>query len=147
MPTRIRPMTQIVVSPDAPRRGECLPRCRREEPMRNKVEVDRPQLEGRISVRDERMLGFASFGTPNGRPIFWLHGTPGARRQIPVEARLLAKQHDLRIIGIDRPGIGSSSPHVYANVLDFGAPLEVVGGTPRSEQVHAIGLSGGGPSP
>jgi pimeloyl-ACP methyl ester carboxylesterase len=113
--------------------------------MRNKVEVDRPQLEGRIAVRGDRMLGFASFGTPNGRPIFWLHGTPGARRQIPVEARHLAEQQDLRIIGIDRPGIGSSSPHVYANVLDFAFDLEIVADTLGIEKFHVIGLSGGGP--
>ncbi|CAA9371967.1 MAG: Putative hydrolase [uncultured Nocardioidaceae bacterium] len=113
--------------------------------MRQKVEVDRPQLEGRIAVRDDRMLGFASFGTPTGRPIFWLHGTPGARRQIPVEARLLAEKHDLRIIGIDRPGIGSSTAHVYENVLDFAADLEIVADTLGIETFHVIGLSGGGP--
>jgi hypothetical protein len=30
--------------------------------------------------------GFAEFGDPQGRALFWLHGTPGARRQIPMEA-------------------------------------------------------------
>ena len=30
-----------------------------------------------------------------------------------------AMEYDLRIIGVDRPGIGSSTPHVYDNVLDF----------------------------
>ena len=113
--------------------------------MRQKVAIERPQLEGRIAVRDGRMLGFASFGTPNGQPIFWLHGTPGARRQIPVEARVVAEQHDLRIIGIDRPGIGSSTPHVYDNVLDFATDLEIVADTLGIGQFHVIGLSGGGP--
>ena len=109
------------------------------------MEVDRPQLEGRIAVRGGRMLGFASFGTPNGRPIFWLHGTPGARRQIPMEARLVAEQHDLRIIGIDRPGIGSSTAHMYDHVLDFAADLEIVADTLGIDAFHVIGLSGGGP--
>jgi hypothetical protein len=58
-----------------------------------------------------------------------LHGTPGARRQIPVEARALAEQHDLRIIGIDRPGIGSSTAHVYPDVLDWTNDLEIVADT------------------
>ena len=105
----------------------------------------RPQLEGRITVRDDRRLGFASFGTPHGSPIFWLHGTPGARRQIPMEARAIAEEHDLRIIGLDRPGIGSSTPHVYANVLDFAADLEIVADTLGIDTFHVIGLSGGGP--
>ena len=30
----------------------------------------RPRLEGSIAVRDGRRLGFASFGTPSGRPIW-----------------------------------------------------------------------------
>lgn len=109
------------------------------------MELAGPQLEGRIAVRDGRMLGFASFGTPNGRPIFWLHGTPGARRQIPVEARALAEVHDLRIIGLDRPGIGSSTAHVYENVLDFAADLEIVADSLGIDTFHVIGLSGGGP--
>ena len=48
-----------------------------------------------------------------------MHGTPGARRQIPFEARALAAERGLRIIGVDRPGIGSSTPHLYENVLDW----------------------------
>ena len=67
-------------------------------------ELDRPRLEGSVAVRDGRRLSFAEFGTPRGAAIVWMHGTPGARRQIPVEARLFAEEHDLRIIGIDRPG-------------------------------------------
>jgi pimeloyl-ACP methyl ester carboxylesterase len=109
------------------------------------MEVDRPRLEGTIAVRGKRRLGFAAFGTPTGRPIFWLHGTPGARRQIPVEARRLADEHDLRIIGIDRPGIGSSTAHVYDNVLDFAYDLEVVADSLGIDTFHVIGLSGGGP--
>jgi pimeloyl-ACP methyl ester carboxylesterase len=113
--------------------------------MRRATEVDRPRLEGTIAVREGRRLGFASFGTPDGRPLFWMHGTPGARRQIPVEARVLAEQHDLRIIGIDRPGIGSSTAHVYPDVLDWTNDLEIVADTLGIDTFHVIGLSGGGP--
>jgi pimeloyl-ACP methyl ester carboxylesterase len=113
--------------------------------MRERVTVARPRLEGQITVRGDRRLGFASFGTPHGRPVFWFHGTPGARRQIPVEARALAEEHDLRIIGIDRPGIGWSTAHVYDDVLDWTRDLEIVADTLGVGQFHAIGLSGGGP--
>ncbi len=113
--------------------------------MKPKVEIARPQLEGTIGVRDGRRLGFATFGTPTGRPVFWFHGTPGARRQIPIEARVLAERHDVRIIGVDRPGIGSSTPHVYENVLDFATDLEMVADALGVEEFHVIGLSGGGP--
>ena len=111
----------------------------------NKVEVERPRLEGSVAVGRERRLGFASFGTPHGRAILWLHGTPGARRQIPVEARTYAEENDLRIVGIDRPGIGWSSAHVYDNVLGWTRDLEVVADTLGVGEFHTIGLSGGGP--
>ena len=50
--------------------------------------IARPKLEGTIAVGVGCQIGFAEFGDPQGRPVFWLHGTPGARRQIPTEARV-----------------------------------------------------------
>jgi len=108
-------------------------------------EVTRPRLEGTIAVRGGRRLGFAEFGSPHGSAIIWMHGTPGARRQIPVEARAYADREGLRIIGIDRPGIGSSTPHVYDSVLDWTEDLVMVADTLGIEEMHLIGLSGGGP--
>ena len=108
-------------------------------------EVTRPRLEGTIAVRDGRRLGFAEFGYPRGPAIIWMHGTPGARRQIPVEARLYAEREGLRIIGIDRPGIGSSTPHVYDDIRDWTEDLAMVADTLGIDKMHLIGLSGGGP--
>ena len=104
-----------------------------------------PRLEGTIKVAPKRRLGFAEFGPPRGRPIVWLHGTPGARRQIPAEARVLAESMDLRIVGIDRPGIGSSTPFVYDNIAGFVPDLEVVADSLGLDEMVVIGLSGGGP--
>jgi pimeloyl-ACP methyl ester carboxylesterase len=70
-------------------------------------EIARPKLEGNVAVGEDRQIGFAEFGDPQGRAVFWLHGTPGARRQIPTEARVYAEEHGIRLIGLDRPGIGS----------------------------------------
>lgn len=109
------------------------------------ADVTPPRLEGTTSVGGGRRLGFAEFGPPDGRPVFWLHGTPGARRQIPEEARRSAHENGLRIIGVDRPGIGSSTPHVYDRVVDFATDLERVADSLGVEQMGVIGLSGGGP--
>jgi pimeloyl-ACP methyl ester carboxylesterase len=109
------------------------------------ADITRPRLEGSVAVRGGRRLGFASFGSPYGQPVVWMHGTPGARRQIPVEARAIADREGLRIIGIDRPGIGSSTPHVYEDLLDWAADLELLADTLGMGAMHVIGLSGGGP--
>ena len=65
------------------------------------VAIARPKLEGNIAVGDDRQIRFAKFGAPQGCAIFWLHGTPGARRQIPVEARVYAEENDIRLIGVE----------------------------------------------
>ncbi len=108
-------------------------------------DVKRPALEGSVAVRDDRRLSFAEYGTPRGEALVWMHGTPGARRQIPLEARALAEQHGLRIIGVDRPGIGSSTPHLYPDILDWTADLELLLDALAVDTVRMIGLSGGGP--
>lgn len=107
--------------------------------------IERPKLEGNIAVDSRRQIGFAEFGDPQGRAIFWLHGTPGARRQIPTEARVYAEQQGIRLIGIDRPGIGSSTPFQYANVGEFAYDLETIANTLGIDEFVVVGLSGGGP--
>jgi pimeloyl-ACP methyl ester carboxylesterase len=109
------------------------------------VAIARPKLEGNIAVGKDRQIGFAEFGDPQGRAIFWLHGTPGARRQIPMEARVFAEEENIRLIGVDRPGIGSSTSHQYANVLGFVEDLRTVADTLGIDKMAVVGLSGGGP--
>jgi len=109
------------------------------------TEVSRPRLEGSVAVRDGRRLSFAEFGAPRGAAVIWMHGTPGARRQVPLEARLFAEEHDLRIIGLDRPGIGSSTPHLYGDVLDWTGDLVELCEVLDIDTFRVIGLSGGGP--
>lgn len=107
--------------------------------------IERPKIEGNVAVSPERQLGFAEFGDPQGRAIFWLHGTPGARRQIPAEARAYAALEKIRLIGVDRPGIGSSTAYQYPNVLAFAEDLRVIADTLGIDNFAVIGLSGGGP--
>jgi pimeloyl-ACP methyl ester carboxylesterase len=109
------------------------------------VAIARPKLEGNVAVGDDRQIGFAEFGDPQGRAVFWLHGTPGARRQIPMEARVNAEQRQIRLIGIDRPGIGSSTPFQYDTVFAFADDLRTIADTLGIDKFEVIGLSGGGP--
>jgi pimeloyl-ACP methyl ester carboxylesterase len=109
------------------------------------VAIARPKLEGNIAVGDDRQIGFAEFGDPQGRAVFWLHGTPGARRQIPMEARVYAEKRQIRLIGVDRPGIGSSTPHQYDTVFAFADDLRTIADALGIDKMEVIGLSGGGP--
>jgi pimeloyl-ACP methyl ester carboxylesterase len=107
--------------------------------------LNRPLLEGSVAVREGRRLSFAEYGSWDGAAVIWLHGTPGGRRQIPLEARAYAVTNGLRIIGVDRPGIGSSTPHLYDDIADSVGDLEVLADTLGVETMSVVGLSGGGP--
>jgi len=109
------------------------------------VEITAARLEGTVRVRNGRKLGVAEFGAPNGQPVFWFHGTPGARRQIPEEARKIAAARGLRIVGLDRPGVGLSTGHLYDSVADFVPDLELVADQLGIGRFSTIGLSGGAP--
>ncbi|GAB2988690.1 alpha/beta fold hydrolase [Nocardioides montaniterrae] len=107
--------------------------------------LDRPVLEGNVAVRGGRRLSFAEYGSAHGEAVVWMHGTPGGRRQIPVEARAYAAEHGLRLVGVDRPGIGNSTAHLYDDILDWTGDLEVMLDALGIGEVRVIGLSGGGP--
>ncbi|WP_310526374.1 alpha/beta hydrolase, partial [Nocardioides sp.] len=109
------------------------------------MRIDRPTLEGTVAVRHGRRLSFAEYGPRDGRPVVWMHGTPGARRQIPLEARAFAAELGVRIIGIDRPGIGASSPYLYADVLEWTEDLRLLLDALGVDTFRLVGLSGGGP--
>jgi pimeloyl-ACP methyl ester carboxylesterase len=103
-----------------------------------------PTDEGVVRLPDARSLGYAVFG--QGEPaVVWLHGTPGGRRQIPPGARTFARTHGVRIIGIERPGIGDSTPILYPNILAFAHDVEHVLAQLEVERCAVVGLSGGGP--
>ncbi|WP_026919604.1 alpha/beta fold hydrolase [Gordonia shandongensis] len=111
------------------------------------IPIDRPKLEGSVAVGDQRRrrIGFSEFGAPEGPAVVWLHGTPGARRQIPTEAREYAEARGFRLIGLDRPGVGSSTEHQYASIADFTVDFRTVLDTLGIDRFSVIGLSGGGP--
>lgn len=101
--------------------------------------------ESVIELADGRVLGVAEFGPPDGFPILWFHGTPGARKQVPPAARAHAERKGVRLIGIERPGVGRSTPHHYGRLIDSAADIEQVMDLLGLPRLGLIGLSGGGP--
>jgi pimeloyl-ACP methyl ester carboxylesterase len=104
-----------------------------------------PRVEGKVTLADGRCIGFAEYGAPDGRPVLWFHGTPGARRQIPVAAREAAQLHGVRLISLERPGVGSSTPYLYEAVLGWTADVDECTDRLGVDRFGLVGLSGGGP--
>jgi pimeloyl-ACP methyl ester carboxylesterase len=109
------------------------------------TELIPPRLEGAIHVDDHREFGYAEYGPITGRPILWFHATPGGRRQIPPAARAAAVAQNFRIIAIERPGVGESTPHLYDSVSDWARDIEGLVDRLGIEHFAVVGLSGGGP--
>jgi pimeloyl-ACP methyl ester carboxylesterase len=104
-----------------------------------------PALEGAIVLADGRRLGFAEYGDPTGPLVLWFHGTPGARRQVPLIGRRAAAKLGLRLVCLERPGVGDSTDHTYAQMRDWAPDVAAVADRLGHERFMVVGLSGGGP--
>ncbi|MCU0935798.1 MAG: alpha/beta hydrolase [Gammaproteobacteria bacterium] len=100
--------------------------------------------EGRVSLPDGRVLAWAEVGDPRGRPVFYCHGFPGSRLE-PRLADESAAQLEVRLIGVDRPGIGDSSPAPGRRLRDWPADLAAVADAFGLDRFAVIGVSAGGP--
>lgn len=76
-----------------------------------------------ITLKDGRTLGYAEYGSPQDKPVFFFHGSPSSRLvgQITDEA---ARRLNARVIAIDRPGMGLSDFRPDRQILDW--PDDVV---------------------
>jgi pimeloyl-ACP methyl ester carboxylesterase len=97
-------------------------------------------------VREGRVFGVAEWGPPSAeKTVLWFHGTPGARRQVPEPARRYAQEHGVRLIGMDRPGVGLSTPHMYHRLSEFSDDLAVALTNLKVDRFSVVALSGGAP--
>ena len=55
-----------------------------------------------------KVLAWNEYGAPEGKPVFYYHGWPSSRLQARI-AHHLAKERGIRLISMDRPGIGKST--------------------------------------
>jgi pimeloyl-ACP methyl ester carboxylesterase len=98
---------------------------------------------GTINMSDGRSVGFADYGSPDQTAVVWCHGGPGNRLE-PLQVADDAARAGLRLIGIDRPGYGRSTPQPGRTIggwtPDALAVLDHLG----IEQCVAVGMSTGG---
>lgn len=97
-----------------------------------------------LKLKDGRNLGYAEFGDLNGTPIFHFHGYVGSR----LEAKLFAqeaKEHGVRVISVDRPGLGLSDFQLDRILLDWPDDIIELADHLGLEKFAIEGISGGGP--
>jgi hypothetical protein len=92
------------------------------EPVQPQFRTD-TESSDTLTLTDGRKLGYAQYGSLNGRPIFFVHGLPGSRLE-GAGFHALGLELGARVIAVDRPGIGWSSPHPNQTLLDHPKDLE-----------------------
>lgn len=104
--------------------------------------VQPPGASGETFVlRDDRMLGFAQYGDPRGRPVFFFHAGAGSRLEHPAHVCAIGT----RVICTDRPGHGLSSYQPNRKLLDWSDDIAQLADHLGISRFYVLGWSAGGP--
>lgn len=96
-----------------------------------------------IRLRDGRKLGYACFGDRAGKPILYCAGGLGTRLQIQPTLQNPIPD-GIRLIAIDRPGLGLSDFQPGRKILDYPADLLQLADIMGIESFSILGVSAGG---
>ncbi|VUC33772.1 unnamed protein product [Clonostachys rosea] len=98
-----------------------------------------------LTLPDERAICYAIYGDQNApSTVFYHHGLPGCH----LEARLYhdaAKRHNIRLVSMDRPGLGRSTFQPNRRLLDWPPDLLALADHLRVDRFVVLRVSGGGP--
>jgi pimeloyl-ACP methyl ester carboxylesterase len=103
-----------------------------------------PTTDSTIRLRDGRRLQYMEVGKIDGSPIFHFHGNGTSRLEVLTVASA-AESLGVRLIGLDRPGIGRSDAKAGYRLLDWPDDVVEVADQLGIERFAVEGLSGGGP--
>ena len=106
-----------------------------------------PQFDKGIahfSEWDSRKVAWLERGDVNGFPVFYAHGNPGSRLELLFLDKK-AQEYGIRLIVLERPGLGRSDYVSEYDLLDFASDIEKLADEKGIEQFGLIGWSSGGP--
>ena len=95
-----------------------------------------------VPVPDGRVLAADDLGPAGGRPVVLVHGTPDSRLARHPDDSLLADL-GVRLIALDRPGFGWSTPHDTATVASFGRDVSALADRLGLERFSLLAWSAG----
>jgi pimeloyl-ACP methyl ester carboxylesterase len=101
-------------------------------------------LVAEVPTRDGRTLTYLEVGDPQGPLVIHNHGGPSSR----LEVRLLAdfgSKNGLRLVGVDRPGMGQSSPQKARTYAGWADDLVAIADALGYQEFGVTGWSEGGP--
>ena len=97
-----------------------------------------------VKLKDGRVLGYAEFGDPNGKPVLEFHGWPGSRLEAWAYDAA-GKAAGARVIGIDRPGFGLSTYKRGFRITDWPKDVTEFADALGIQKFACMGISSGSP--
>lgn len=97
-----------------------------------------------LLLPDGRRLGYAEYGDTAGKPVVYCHGGLSSRLDISW-CQQQCKQLAVRLLAIDRPGIGLSDRQPNRTLLDWGEDVRAFAETLSIEKFAVLGWSNGAP--
>ena len=104
------------------------------------------KLNQQFQLPDGRRLGYDERGASKGKPLFYFHGSPSSR----VESNLylsdeMLQSLNVRLIAVDRPGMGLSDFQSNRRLLDFPNDVLALANHLNIERFSILAYSLGGP--
>lgn len=102
-----------------------------------------PRVDGTVALPDGRRIGFAEFGASSGPVVFVFHAGMSSRLDA-CWADEAAARLGIRVIGLDRPGIGRSEPKRGRRLVDWADDVSAVADALCADRFAVVGWSSGG---
>jgi pimeloyl-ACP methyl ester carboxylesterase len=96
-----------------------------------------------VRTPDGREVTLCQWGLTDGRPVFFLHGTPGGRLLRHVSGEY--ERTGLRVITYDRPGYGRSTRLPGRSIAHAAGDVACIADALGLDSFGVVGVSGGGP--
>jgi len=97
---------------------------------------------GVARLRDGRALAYAEWGPADGWPVLHFHGVPDGR--FSWGGGSVCADRGVRLIAVDRPGVGGSDPRPGRSVADWPADVEDLAERLELDRFAVSGWSAGG---
>lgn len=98
-----------------------------------------------LQLKDGRKLCYTELGNPDAKPLFHFHGWPGSCLEAKF-GEILIPLSNVRIISVNRPGIGLSDRKKYGKLLEFPDDIVELADHLSLDRFSILGMSAGASS-
>ena len=114
--------------------------------LQDNAQLQTSKMQQHVQLADVRTLAFDEYGTADGFPVVYMHGTPGARLEwLMFGTDDMARAANVRLIVPDRPGIGLSKFQPDRKISDWPDDVRQLADHLELERFSVLGISGGCP--